>query len=254
MDKRFDAGLLLAEKAGRFLKDSFGRSEILQNLDYDVKLAQDRKSEDIIISGIEEAFPGDGFIAEERGEKKTCSGYTWVIDPLDGSVNYSRDIPHCCVSIACKNEGGHFGIVYDFFRNEMFKAATGRGAFLNGQRVNTSRTEDFKDSIMCFGLMKELKEINSGLAALSKLALKVKKIRTFGAAALDLCYVASGRTDFFIEAGLKVWDLAAGSVIVEEAGGRYREFYSGDTVFSYAGNGLLDMEEIIRTIRLIYPA
>ncbi len=244
MEKRFEEGLLLAEKAGRFLRENRNRPLVEKNFNYDVKLKQDRESEDIILKGIENLFPGDGFLSEERGGKKTLSGWVWIIDPLDGTVNYSSGIPHCCVSIACKKGNRCFGIVYDFFRDEMFKALKGKGAFLNGGRIRTSDTSDLKDAIMSFGLMKSREEITSGIDVFSGLALKVKKVRIMGAAALDLCYVASGRTDFFVETGLNAWDVAAGRIIVEEAGGEYREFNSGHSSLFYAGNKSMDMESL----------
>lgn len=250
MDNRLKEGLLLARKAGSFLKDSRNNPCVSQNFDYDIKLKQDRESEEIIISGIEKKFPDDGFISEERGEKKGLSGNIWIIDPLDGTVNYARGIPQCCISIACKKkDGDSFGIVYDFFREEIFRAVKGEGAFLNEKRIKTSDTQNFKDAIICFGLMKSREDISSGLNVFSRLALEVKKVRMMGAAALDLCYVASGRTDFFLEIGLNVWDIAAGSIIVEEAGGEYREFLLRDKVVNYAGNRCLDVQALCQMIK-----
>jgi len=248
MDKRFETGILLAEKAGSLLGKERENPGMIENLDYDVKLSQDRDSEKIILSGIEELFPDDGFLSEERGGKKGLSGYTWTVDPLDGTFNYSRGIPHCCVSIACRKDSEAFGIVYDFFRGEIFTAATGKGAFLNGKAIRTSRTKRLKEAVICFGLMKNLRDISSGIAAFSELALKVKKVRMLGAAALDLCYVASGRTDFFMETGLKAWDTAAGSLIVEEAGGTYREYPSDNSLLHCAGNGSLETEDLCKKL------
>jgi len=248
MEKRFEKALLLAREAGKFLKDTRDNPSILKSFHYDVKLEQDRQSENIIIGGIENFFPLDGYLSEEKGKKESVSGCIWTIDPLDGTFNYSRGIPHCCVSIACRKGDGEFGIVYDFFRDEIFRAFKGKGAFLNGDRISASRTRTMTEAIISFGLMKSRKDIFSGLKVFSSLAVKVSKFRMMGAAALDLCYVASGRTDIFIETGLKPWDIAAGRIIVEEAGGKYMEFVSGDTFLSCAGNRCLDMEEICRNL------
>ena len=244
MDRRFELALELAEKAGAFLRDSKDAPEVAQTFAYDVKLKQDRESEEIIINGIEREFPDDGYISEERESKDSHSGYVWIIDPLDGTVNYSRGIPHCCVSIACTGGGrDEFGVVYDFFRREMFTGKKGGGAFLNGDKIKTSTTQRIKDAVICFGLMKGEEEIESGMDVLKSVAFKVKKIRTMGSAALDLCYVAAGRIDLFMEVGLQPWDTAAGKIITEEAGGRYREIERFGMTLICADNGLIDAED-----------
>ena len=248
MDERFEAGLKLAAKAGKFLLGNRNSPEVFRTTDYDVKLKQDTASEEIIIGGIEKMFPGDGYVSEERGSRESCSRYVWTIDPLDGTVNYSRGIPHCCVSIACRNEDDAFGIVYDFFREETFTGRKGKGAYLNGKRINTSLVTELKNAIMCFGLMKGREEIGSGLLILSEIVPKVKKIRTTGSAALDLCYVAAGRIDLFVEAGLYPWDIEAGKIIIAEAGGKYFESVRGNQVLSCASNGKLKAEELCRNL------
>lgn len=248
MDERFEAGLKMAEKAGLFLKESRNKVEVFKTTVYDVKLKQDTASEEIIIGGIEKQFPLDGYVSEERGNKDSSSGYVWTVDPLDGTVNYSRGIPHCCVSIACRNDSEAFGIVYDFFRGETFTGRKGKGAFLNGQKIRVSSVTGLKNAIICFGLMKGKEEIRSGLSVLSEVALKVKKIRSMGSAALDLCYVAAGRIDLFLEVGLCPWDTAAGKIIIVEAGGRYLEYAAGKQTLSYASNGNLEAEDLCRNL------
>ncbi len=249
MDKRFGVAMDLAEKAGLYLKRDHSNVEVAKNTDYDIKLKQDTASEEIIIGEIEKQFPQDGYIAEERGNKESSSGYVWTVDPLDGTVNYSRGIPHCCVSIACRSSSDSFGIVYDFFRGETFTGRKGRGAFLNGHRIRVSSITDLKDTITGFGLMKGKAEIKSGLSVLSEIALKVKKVRSMGAAALDLCYIAAGRIDIFWEVGLNPWDVEAGKIIIGEAGGRYMEHMLGKKTFSYADNGCINsLEELCRNL------
>ena len=247
-NERFEKGISLVREAGAFLKSRMEEPCIEKNFAYDVKLRQDRESEEIILGGIGKFFPGDGFLSEERGSRDTLSGYLWTVDPLDGTFNYSRGLPHCCVSVSCTGGGPDFGIVYDFFRQELFSAQAGRGAFLNGARIHVSETGSMKESVMCFGLMKGWKDISSGVSVFNAFAAGVRKIRMLGAAALDLCYVASGRVDFFVETGLKPWDTAAGSIIVREAGGIYNQYVSGETVLTYAGNGNLEMDKICREL------
>jgi len=248
MDKRFEEAVKLAEKAGRFLRESRDRIEVSVKTSYDVKLKQDVASEEIIIGGIERGFSGDGYISEERGTKESRSGYVWVIDPLDGTVNYSRGIPHCCVSIACAGEKDSFGVVYDFFREEMFTGRRGKGSFLNGRKIRASSTKNLEEAIISFGLMKGTEEIRSGLAVLESVDLKVHKIRTMGSAALDLCYVGAGRIDLFMEVGLKRWDTEAGRIIIEEAGGRYGEIDRFGMTLACADNGHIDTEDLCRSL------
>jgi len=230
-----------AVEAGRYLRTSWGKASAQAVLPHDVKLEQDRGSEDVILGTLARRFPEDGWLSEERGFRQAESGLMWVIDPLDGSMNYYRGIPHCCVSIACRDgHGVVLGVVYDFFREELFTACAGQGAFLNGSPIHVSETTVLSDAVMAFGLMKDPAEIDAGLALFSRLAGQVKKVRMMGAAALDLCYVASGRADLFVEFGLKEWDTAAGSLIVLEAGGILKEEQEEGLKRIMASNGLID--------------
>jgi|LSQX01.3.fsa_nt_gb myo-inositol-1(or 4)-monophosphatase len=244
MKKRYQESIALAKEAGGFLKKSAKFPTIFQEFPYDIKLIQDQDSEKLILNGIEKHFSCDGYISEEKGNKESSSGYLWIIDPLDGTFNYYRGIPQCCVSIACLNGDKGFGVVYDFFRDEIFQAFTGEGAFLNGEKIEVSKVQTLKESVLTVGLMKTQKEIKTGTDIFSSLVMDVKKVRIMGAAALDLCYVASGRTDIFVEAGLKEWDVAAGKIIVEEAGGEYQKVPFDGTVLHFAGNNLIQFEEL----------
>ncbi|MCM8777904.1 MAG: inositol monophosphatase [Candidatus Omnitrophica bacterium] len=242
MKKRFNLAKKIVKKSGAFLNKQFGSGEISSVSAYDVKLRQDIESEKIILNEIVRNFPDDGYISEEKGEKKGKSGYLWIIDPLDGTVNYYRGIPHCSVSIACVKDTDGFGVVYDFFRDEIFTAQRGNGAFLNGDRIKVSKTNNLKDVILGFGLMKGKEEIQDGLRIFSRIADKVKKIRMMGSAALDICYVAAGRTDVFLEVGLNIWDTAAGKIVIEEAGGIYQEYLKDNKKLIFVSNSLIKME------------
>ena len=217
--ERYKKSLEIVKINGEFLKKEVKRKEVLKTLRYDTKLVQDIESERKFLSFIEKKFPDDGWITEESGEKKSSSGYTWIIDPLDGTVNYSKGIPHCAISVACIGEKEKFGIVYDFFREELFTGIDGKGAFLNGERINVSSVEKLEDAIMSTGFWKGEKEIETGFKIFMEFSKKVKKIRMMGSAALEICYVACGRFDMFIEFGLHIWDIAAGKIILEQAGG-----------------------------------
>lgn len=245
MEKRFCTAKKAVKEAGDFLYRSFGREKVIAELERDVKLVQDTESEKIILSAISGSFPEDGIVAEESGLKKSFSGYTWIIDPLDGTVNYSRRIPHAAISLACRRNGETvFGIIYDFIRDEFFHAEKGKGAYLGNARIAVSKISDMKSSIGTFGLIKESSGIASGLKLLNSLAVKIKKVRMSGSAALDLAYLACGRVDFVLQSDLKEWDYAAGRLIIEEAGGLCEiKDFNGKELFA-ATNGCLSLEQI----------
>lgn len=249
MEERFDLAKKIVKEAGAFLRKEFGSGKLASQSAYDVKLKQDVESEKIILDWLEKNFPDDGYISEEKGEKKSISNYSWIIDPLDGTVNYYRSIPHCCISVACIKDDDGFGVVYDFFRDELFTGMKGKGAFLNGERIKVSRTGELKDAILGFGLMKGKDEIRDGLSILSEIAYNVKKIRMMGSAALDICYVAAGRTDIFLEVGLNIWDITAGKIILEEAGGVCKEYIRDNKIFFFVSNGLIKWRIYGKTVK-----
>jgi myo-inositol-1(or 4)-monophosphatase len=247
---RWELARKVIRLSGDYLKRSFGKELVDIESPYDTKLVQDRESEAIIVRTIQNMFPQDGFLAEESGKIDSSSGYTWIIDPLDGTVNYSRRIPHVCVSIACRDrEKTLFGLVYDFIRDELFEGCSNCGAFLNEEKIKVSRTAAFERAVGGFGLMKGKKEIFEGIEIFNRLAKGLKKVRMFGAAALDLCYIACGRTDIFVELGLKDWDVAAGSIIVSEAGGTVEELQYCGMRLTVATNGIITQGMVYEKIK-----
>ncbi|MDH5756775.1 MAG: inositol monophosphatase [Nitrospinota bacterium] len=182
----------------------------------------DVQCEAAIIATIREVFPDHTALAEEKGEYAAeDASRRWIIDPLDGTVNYAHGFPMYCSSVALEADGAVVaGAVYDPVRDEMFHAALGRGAWLNGQPIHASTTPRLEDSLLATGFPYTIKtEAVNNLAQFAAFAMKAQAIRRPGAAALDLCYVACGRLDGFWEFHLKPWDMAAGALIVEEAGG-----------------------------------
>jgi len=242
MEERFKLTEKIIEESGKFLRSNFGKGKEKEVFRFDVKIFQDIESEKLILEEIEKNFPDDGWISEEKGNKESKSGYIWIVDPLDGTFNYLREIPHFAISIACKGEKDAFGIVYDVMKKEKFWAKKGEGAFLNGEKIKVSKTEKMEDAVGIFGLMKGEEEIKEGIEILKKFTPKIKKLRIFGSAALDLCYVACGRVDFFIEFNLKVWDTEGGRIILEEAGGNYVERLLKGKKISIATNDILKVE------------
>lgn len=217
--ERFEIACEIIKKAGKYLRENLPSK--LKEFRYDIKLNQDIESERMIVEGIKNFFPDDSFLCEETGISANNKNNLWIIDPLDGSLNFSRNIPHCCISITFLGENENFGIIYDFFRNEIFKGIKGKGAYLNDKKIKVSDTEKIEDAIVGIGFMVGEREIDYGFEILKKIIRKVKRVRMMGSAGLDFSYLASGRIDFLIHINLKRWDYEAGKIILEEAGGHF---------------------------------
>jgi len=216
-----------ARKAGQVLKDRIGRT---RRIDYkgavNLVTEMDFRSERIIVSEIRRQFPEHAILAEEKVQEQTGSPYRWIIDPLDGTTNYAHGFPVYCVSIALEYGGEIIlGVVYDPSREELFVAQKGKGARLNGRRLTVSKTSRLSKSLLATGFPYDLREtpINN-FDHFRNFALRTHAVRRCGSAALDLCNVAAGRFDGFWEMKLGAWDLAAGSLIVVEAGGKVTNF------------------------------
>lgn len=187
----------------------------------------DHAAEQLIISHIRARFPMHRFLAEEQGHvEPSPSPYLWVIDPLDGTTNFAHGYPAYCVSIGLEYQGRCIlGVVVDPSRDELFTAAEGSGAQLNGQTISVSETSILGASLLVTGFAYDIRETaRNNLDHFAKFALKAQGLRRTGSAALDLCYVAAGRFDGFWEVRLNPWDMAAGSVIVQQAKGQLTDF------------------------------
>ncbi|HEY5627440.1 MAG TPA: inositol monophosphatase family protein [Nitrospira sp.] len=187
----------------------------------------DHAAEQCIIQHIRARFPSHRILAEERGsETESLSRYHWVVDPLDGTTNFAHGFPFYAVSIGVEDEGcGLIGVVFDPVRDELFTAQTGDGARLNGQPIRVSSTAQLDQSLLVTGFAYDIRDTpNNNLNHFSRFALQVQGLRRTGSAALDLCYVAAGRFDGFWEVKLSPWDMAAGVVILQEAGGKVTDF------------------------------
>ncbi len=188
----------------------------------------DHQAEQAIISIIQKAYPGHAILAEESGQQNG-SECQWIIDPLDGTTNYLHGIPQFCVSIAMREKNKlQLGVIYDPLKEELFCATRGEGATLNNRRIRVSRQRDLKGSLIGTGLpYRAEQELDRYLATLRALLKKTSGIRRAGSAALDLAYVAAGRFDGFWEFGLNVWDIAAGTLLIQEAGGLVSDMEGG---------------------------
>ncbi|GAB4388432.1 MAG: inositol monophosphatase family protein [Thermodesulfovibrionales bacterium] len=189
----------------------------------------DRESEEAIKGAIARRFPDHSFLAEESGAGPSGSEYRWIIDPLDGTTNFIHGFPVFAVSVALEHRGEIIaGAVLDPTRQELFTAEKGGGAFLNGRPVRVSGLASMADSLIATGFPFRKKElIDVYLRAFKGVFMKVSGMRRAGAAALDLAYVAAGRCEGFFEAGLSPWDVAAGDILVREAGGLISDFAGG---------------------------
>lgn len=208
----------------------------------------DRQSEQAVIDTIRGKYPHHDILAEERGmESAGRSSYRWIIDPLDGTTNFAHGFPMYCVSIGLEHEGRMVvGVILDPTRQELFAAAAGQGATLNGTRIRVSRTSALDAALLVTGFAYDIREsTHNNLDYFSRFCLRARGVRRTGSAALDLCYVAAGRFDGFWEMKLHPWDVAAGSLIVTEAGGRMSDFSGG--AFSIDGEEMVASNELIHS-------
>jgi len=196
----------------------------------------DHAAEDAIISTLREAYPDHGFLGEETGYKDRDAEYLWIIDPLDGTTNFLHGVPQYCVSIGCQQKGAlRHAVVFDPNRNELFTASKGAGAFLNDRRIRVSRVDKLEGALMGTGFpFKEVGNLDDYMRMMKNMIMSTSGIRRPGAAALDLAWVAAGRFDGFWEMGLSPWDMAAGALLVREAGGLVGDF-AGEERFMDSG-------------------
>jgi myo-inositol-1(or 4)-monophosphatase len=226
-----------AKLAGKVMLDNMGK---ISKDDVDIKQASDfvtrvdRDSEQIIIDTIKKKFPHHHFLAEESFKEvetsyETNGSYRWVVDPLDGTTNYIHGYPAFSVSIALQHKGEIIlGVILDPLRNELFTAEKGIGGFLNGRPISVSSVRTLKEGLLTTGFPFRRKHlIDAYLQLFKNLFQKVSDIRRAGSAALDLAHLACGRCDGFFEIGLSPWDIAAGSILIREAGGVVSDFGGG---------------------------
>lgn len=217
----------------------------------------DTLCESRVLTLLKKAFPSHNFWGEESGKGSASSEYTWLVDPLDGTTNFAHAYPFFCCSIALvKNlslsnlpplkKGGRgvlasselvVGVVYDALRDECFYAEKGKGAYLNGKRLKVSRTKTLAESLVCTGFAYAVRETHYNLDNFRQFVLKAQGVRRDGSAAMNLSYVAAGRFDGFWERGIQAWDMAAGVLMVQEAGGKVTDI-SGQPFDLMAQNAL----------------
>lgn len=243
-----------ARAAGALMNTNLRSTKVInQEFRHDIKLELDVRCQRTIADILHRAFPHISLLGEEGVAGDPQAPYRWVVDPIDGTVNYSYGIPHACCSIALqrRKEGARgyanadfeslIGVVYDPFCRELWTAIRGGPALLNGVPVQVSQRRRLAESVIALGFGKRATVLRNLLPEFEGLALKVRKLRILGAAALELCYVASGRLEAFVETGVRLWDVAAGGLIIECAGGEFwHEQLPGEHKYRVvANNGLL---------------
>lgn len=219
---RFDKALEIADKASAFLLSHENlRSEISEKGTNDFVTVADRKCEELIISSILEAFPSDSIFGEESGRHGGCRN-RWIIDPIDGTVDFMSSFPDYTVSIAFEDDNGiAFGVVAVPRQHEVFSAFRGQGAFLNGKRIHTDESTPVSETVAILVPPHRYHDLLDGyMKQMRRFYETVSDMRSLGSAAISLCYVASGRVSMYYELGLHLYDIAAGLVILREAGGK----------------------------------
>ncbi len=236
----------VAKDAGRLLRDRVGTNFGIDHKgDINIVTEVDLASERLIRDAISTYYPRHEILAEEGGLSESSSEYRWIVDPLDGTTNYAHGYPIFCVSIALEYRGEIvLGVVYDPMRDELFAAERGAGSALNHRPIRVSKTAELIQGLLSTGFPYDIRTSKlTNLDHWANFAMNAQALRRDGAAALDLCYVASGRFDGFWELNLSPWDTAAGALIVKEAGGQVTNF-SGGPFSNYeaevvASNGLI---------------
>ncbi len=248
MKRELEVAVAAAEVAGEVLRDGFGqRHEVKYKGEVDLVTEADEKAEQTIKEILGEAFPNYGVLAEESGELEGHGDTRWIVDPLDGTTNYAHNLPIFAVSIALEKAGQVvLGVVHSPMSEETYAAERGGGATLNSQPIRVSDTDELIQALLATGLPYDRDEMPAVLDLFGRFAMLTQDIRRLGSAALDMCYVAAGRLDGLYARGIKAWDIAAGNVILEEAGGKVTDYQGGELQ--------LGSEEVVASNGLLHPA
>jgi myo-inositol-1(or 4)-monophosphatase len=247
MTHYLDAAKDAARAAGELLRQNFHQPLRVNSAEaHDIKLEIDVRTQELITDMLLKAFPEHALYGEEGIVGDQTAEYQWVVDPLDGTVNYFYGIPHFCTSIALRYQQEVIvGVIYDPIRNEMWSGQKGTVPTLNGTEFRVSERAVLAEAVLSIGMSKTGATISAGIPLLQDMIHRARKCRLMGSAALDMAYVACGRFDAYIEQGVSLWDIAAGYLLVETAGGRVEMKARTDAPDKYsviASNGLLDLK------------
>jgi myo-inositol-1(or 4)-monophosphatase len=246
MTSHLDTALSAARGAGELLRANFGTPlDVNEFAAHDIKLDLDVRAQTLITEILLRAFPDHAIFGEEGIAGNQASEWQWIVDPIDGTVNYFYAIPHFCISIALRRgDDVQVGVIYDPMRDEMWAVERGGKAPLNGTPIAVSQRTRLSDAVLSVGFSKTKTTIAAGIPLLEKYVMKARKCRLMGSAALDLAYVACGRLDAYIEQSVSLWDVAAGMILVESAGGKFKMTPREDMpekISVVASNGRIDL-------------
>jgi len=247
MKHYLDAAEKAARAAGDLLRKNFHQSKRVNAAEaHDIKLEIDVITQELITRSLLKEFPQHALYGEEGIVGDQLSEHQWIVDPLDGTVNYFYGIPHFCVSIAFRFQGEIIaGVIYDPMRDEMWCGQKGEKPRLNGHHFRVSERAELGEAVISIGLSKTGEMIDSNLPLFGEMVHRVRKCRVLGSAALDMAYVACGRFDAYIERGISLWDIAAGWLLIESAGGKVDLRPREDMKDKYsivASNGVIDLK------------
>jgi myo-inositol-1(or 4)-monophosphatase len=229
MPSYLETSVEIAREAGALLAKYFERRVVFElKGEHDLVTEADRASEQMVVERLRSHFPSHSIVAEEGGGHKGSSEYCWYVDPLDGTTNFAHGFPMYNVTLALE-QSGHLiaGVIFDPERNEMFTAERGSGAYLNNRRIRVSKVNQLESTLVATGFPSKKRHQNVNVHFYYQLAMVTHGVRRAGSAALDLAYVASGRLDGFWEFGLNPWDMAAGILLITEAGGKCSDMKDG---------------------------
>lgn len=242
-----EAAIRAARAAGELLRQNFQQPLRISSQEaHDIKLEIDVESQELITKLLLAEFPEHALYGEEGIVGDQTAEHQWIVDPIDGTVNYYYGIPHFCISIALRTQGEIIvAVIYDPMRDEIWTAQKGEAPELNGKVFHVSARKNLAEAVVSIGLSKTSATINAGMPLLQDMVRRVRKCRLMGSAALDMAYVACGRFDAYIEQGISLWDVAAGILLVEAAGGKIEMRPRPDEKDKYsmvASNGLINLK------------
>ena len=256
MSDLLELAISIGREAGALQRDRFSEPRTIETKSSSIDLVTDvdRASDALIAARIAAARPGDAILSEELGRRDGTSELRWVVDPLDGTTNYAHGFPHFAVSIGIERDGQReVGVIYDPIKEELFSAERGGGARLNGKPIRVSATDSLERSLLATGFSYDVHRAEvENLEYFGRFLKRARAVRRAGSAALDLAYVACGRFDGFWELDLHAWDVAAGLLLISEAGGRLSDLDGGPIpssgVRAVASNGRIH-DDLLAVLR-----
>lgn len=248
--KPIEVAVKAAKAAGELLRKNFETTlEVDEALHHDLKLALDKESQDLIFGIIQESYPDHALYGEEGIGGNQDSEYQWIVDPIDGTVNYFYGIPHYCISIALRHEDEIIvGVIYDPSMDDLWTVEKGGKAYLNDRVISVSNRTRLEESILYVGSGKTEESLEKGIERFKNASQRARKMRMMGSAALGMAYIATGRLDAYVESRISLWDIAAGKLLVEAAGGSTEltpHPTSPDVWAIVSTNGKIPIEEIL---------